>query len=252
MLRLQRFYKRNNLLYEINMKQNIGIRNFAQIGIADIDVYNTNRKKLEGIIPKNAVNARIRVGVFFDGTGNNADNSDTVYYDYKDKFTKEFAIDTTKVPEYKHKGFKVKSDSSYWNSYSNVRLLHDIYEEKSNDFTDPKFNKDPHYYIQLRVYVQGIGTLKDFEDDQEGTGFGEGDRGVIARVQKACIDITERIKIEFDDYKNPLYIESLEFDVFGFSRGAAAARHFCNEVLKEKSVTKEIRIEKEKFNPSCC
>lgn len=112
------------------MNEKIGIRNVAKIGIADIDVYNANRKKFEEIIPKNAVNARIRVGVFFDGTGNNADNSDMVYYYHKDKFRDNFPIDTTDVPKYKHKGFKVKSDSSYWNSYSNVRLLHDIYEEE--------------------------------------------------------------------------------------------------------------------------
>jgi hypothetical protein len=29
-------------------------------------------------------------------------------------------------------------------------------------------------------------------------------------------------------------ITSIQFDVFGFSRGAAAARHFCNEVLQTK------------------
>lgn len=33
--------------------------------------------------------------------------------------------------------------------------------------------------------------------------------------------------------KNPnVIIEKIEFDIFGFSRGAAAARHFANEVLK--------------------
>jgi type VI secretion system secreted protein VgrG len=35
--------------------------------------------------------------------------------------------------------------------------------------------------------------------------------------------------------KNPnVLIEKIEFDIFGFSRGAAAARHFANEVLKGK------------------
>jgi type VI secretion system secreted protein VgrG len=35
--------------------------------------------------------------------------------------------------------------------------------------------------------------------------------------------------------KNPeLIIERIEFDIFGFSRGAAAARHFANELLKGK------------------
>jgi hypothetical protein len=32
----------------------IGIRNVAKIGIADIDVYNTNKRKFDGLPPKNA------------------------------------------------------------------------------------------------------------------------------------------------------------------------------------------------------
>lgn len=39
----------------------------------------------------------------------------------------------------------------------------------------------------------------------------------------------------YDQFKrsNPnTIVEAVEFDLFGFSRGAAAARHFTNEVLK--------------------
>lgn len=232
------------------MSKKIDIRKIPQIGVTDIDVYNTNKRKFDDVIPKNAANARIRVGVFFDGTGNNGDNSDAIYYKHKEKLPKDFPIDTTKIPKYKHKGFEVKSDSSYWNSYSNVKLLYDIYEERIQDDTSESY--DPHYYIQLSVYVQGIGTLKDFEDDEYGTGLGEGDRGVIKRVENACVQISEEIYKEFNNFKlihknKPIYIETLQFDVFGFSRGAAAARHFCNEVLKEKNIDKEIPIKKEKF-----
>lgn len=219
----------------MSKKHNIGIGNIASIGVADIDVYNTDKRKLEAIKLKNTTKVKIRVGVFFDGTGNNGFNSDAIYY------KKVLPLTTDNIETEKHEGFDVETDTSYWNSYSNVKLLHDIYEEKSDNFTDRE--EDSHHYFQFRIYVQGIGTLQDKKDDKFGSALGEGSRGVIARVEKACIDIADEIEERFIDIKSKdkkqLYIGSLQFDVFGFSRGAAAARHFCNEVLKDKT-TNEI------------
>jgi hypothetical protein len=62
---------------------NIGIRDIASIGIANIDVYHTNNQKNKDIIPKNAIKLKLRIGVFFDGTGNNGYNSDAVYYKHE-------------------------------------------------------------------------------------------------------------------------------------------------------------------------
>jgi hypothetical protein len=230
-------------------KHTIDIRNINSIGVADVDVYNTNKKKLEALKLKNKVKVKIRVGVFFDGTGNNGFNSDAIYYKKKLPLT----VDNIKTE--KHEGFDVETDTSYWNPYSNVKLLHDLYEETSINST--KNNKqDLHHYLQFPIYVQGIGTLRDKEDDKFGSGLGEGSRGVIARVEKACTDISGRIKDEFDrleiEYKQSLYLESLKFDVFGFSRGAAAARHFCNEVLKSKVINENLfekEIDFKQFTP---
>jgi hypothetical protein len=213
---------------------NIGIRDIAQIGIADIDVYHTNNQKNKDIIPKNAIKLKLRIGVFFDGTGNNGYNSDAVYYKL-DNFKNKLPINIENIPEVKHKGFKVETDSSYFNRYSNVKLLHDIYKEHTKDNRDPKL-KDPHIYLQFRIYVEGIGTLRDKEDDVKGSVLGEGDRGVIARVEKACQDILLELEKQLIGYKTPFFIDTLKFDVFGFSRGAAAARHFCNEVLKQTNM----------------
>jgi len=224
----------------MSKKHNIGIGNIASIGVADIDVYNTGKRKLEAIKLKNATKIKIRVGVFFDGTGNNGFNSDAIYYTKKPPLTQ----DDIKAEE--HKGFDVETDTSYWNPYSNVKLLHDIYEEKSDNFTDRE--EDPHHYLQFRIYVQGIGTLQDKKDDKFGSGLGEGSRGVIARVNLACEFISDRINKEFGILKSKdkkqLYLQSLQIDVFGFSRGAAAARHFCNEVLKTKVINENL-FEKE-------
>lgn len=251
-------------------KNKIGIRNIAQIGVADIDVYGTKRKLLDNTIPKNAEKVKLRIGVFFDGTGNNGYNSDAVYYN------QSLPIDETQNLKIKHNGFEVKGNSSYLNRYSNVKLLYDLYENKGKDNLDDK--NDPHHYLQLKVYMQGIGTLQDEDDDTLGTGFGEGDRGVIGRVEQACADIAKQIEEEFNNIKNKkvapfkvssgkiidaipnlekqfstntaiktLFIESIQFDVFGFSRGAAAARHFCNEVLKQKTIYNNVTLKQDKL-----
>jgi len=220
---------------------NIGIRNLADIGVSDIDVYGTDQKKYAAF--GNTEKVKLRIGVFFDGTGNNRFNSDDVYYNpkynpnYKPK-PYNHPLQEDQIPDIKDfKSFIIESGSSYWNSYSNVALLHDLYEETQTDKTE----KDPFYYIQQKYYIEGIGTLQHKEDTTImgyiGSGIGEGERGVIRRVNEACKKISDGIDAALNDIKNkknnkPLEIISIQFDVFGFSRGAAAARHFCNEVLK--------------------
>lgn len=225
------------------MSKKIDIRSIPKIGVSNIDVYGTSNKLLDDTIPKNAEKVKLRIGVFFDGTGNNGFNSDAVYYKQKRPFKNPNDI------KERHKGFDVATDSSYFNPYSNVKLLHDIYETTPNDINNLQNKENPHRFLQIRVYIEGIGTLQDKEDDLLGSAFGEGDRGVVARAEQACEKIASQIKEAFDKIKNqkPLYIDSIQFDVFGFSRGAAAARHFCNEVLKQKNVFSSLKIKEEKL-----
>lgn len=206
---------------------NIGIRNLADIGVTDVDPYETDKRKYNAFGRTEKV--KLRIGVFFDGTGNNRFNSDSVYYNKK---YSNPPLEEDKIAQIKNlKSFVIESGSSYWNNYSNIALLHDLYEEKKERSKEPnpKFQE-----LQLKVYIQGIGTLRDEEDDKLGSGMGEGDRGVISRVEQACQAIADGIAAAFKNIikQKPLEIISIQFDVFGFSRGAAAARHFCNEVLK--------------------
>lgn len=212
--------------------ENIGIRNPADIGVSDIDVYGTDNKKYEAF--ERTEKVKLRIGVFFDGTGNNKFNSDSVYYNKR--YNSKLPLKENEIKKIEgFKSFVIESGSSYWNSYSNIALLHDLYEEK----TDRKNSPDVKFQsLQLKFYIQGIGTLKNEKDDSItgyiGNGLGEGPRGVIARVEQACQDIADTIDeaLKKNQDSKPLEIISIQFDVFGFSRGAAAARHFCNEVLK--------------------
>ncbi len=62
-------------------------------------------------------------------------------------------------------------------------------------------------------------------------GAGRGDTGVAGCVQKAfdgIKDLIDSLNREHPDGE----IISLTFDTFGFSRGAAAAKHFANEIVR--------------------
>ncbi|WP_281234445.1 T6SS phospholipase effector Tle1-like catalytic domain-containing protein [Flavobacterium gelatinilyticum] len=157
----------------------------------------------------------VYMGVFFDGTSNNRQNIEG----------------RRKDPELKNSYASNKdgSNTSYGNDNTNVDRLEKAY---------PKDNAS-HYYS---VYVEGIGTknpeknddgtLDYYGDFTRGQGYGTGETGLFEKVEKGCFDITRKLKKE-----NEINIGTLYLDVFGFSRGATAARIFVNELYKKKVAT---------------
>jgi len=134
---------------------------------------------------------KLTIGVFFDGTGQNANNLLAA---------------------------KEKDECKF----SNIYRLYKNYGKNHED--------------NLAVYIEGAGT-KNGEGDNTlvqamgvdvplvTTGY-----GVFAKYSNSVSQIAERIKKNLpqaDSKKNTL---ALTFDVFGFSRGAATARHFVNMV----------------------
>ncbi len=95
-----------------------------------------------------------------------------------------------------------RDDNSYTGEYSNVAKLWSAYD----NFT---------------LYIDGIGTTANEGDDMlMGQGFGTGKTGIPARVEYACEKLV-------NDYITPgSKVDTITLDVFGFSRGAAAARSF--------------------------
>ncbi|MEI6859318.1 MAG: DUF2235 domain-containing protein [Shewanella sp.] len=90
------------------------------------------------------------------------------------------------------------------------------------------------------LYINGIGTANEepgsdgpVEDDIVGSAFGRGERGVVARAEEGLETICKQVSEELQAQNLSTFdgIGKLEFDVFGFSRGAAAARHCINEIL---------------------
>eukprot|EP01029_Cantina_marsupialis_P022554 TRINITY_DN550_c0_g1_i3.p1 TRINITY_DN550_c0_g1~~TRINITY_DN550_c0_g1_i3.p1 ORF type:complete len:670 (-),score=87.48 TRINITY_DN550_c0_g1_i3:33-2042(-) len=130
-------------------------------------------------------------------------------------------------------------ESSYVNGESNIARLHKLY-----DGDDVKNSIDSVSTTRFKLYESGSGThnpfvSKDYEGDSMwGLGLAIGETGVKAHIIYSCIKIAE----QFID-ASISHIDELVFDVFGFSRGAATARHFVCSVLKEADIVECTRRE---------
>ncbi|NUU39230.1 type VI secretion system tip protein TssI/VgrG [Pseudomonas sp. C2B4] len=170
----------------------------------------------------------LRIGVFFDGTGNNRNNSERVYGCFaRDVELEDLAEDIRQFcASHGYDGKGSSPDNSFGNDISNVARLHDLYVTQANDAlpTDAKM-------ASLRIYVDGIGTSSTAPDSVFSQGTGIGVQGVRARVEETPGLLLEVVR-PFQENNPDTRVAKIEFDIFGFSRGAAAARDFANEVLK--------------------
>ncbi|WP_456292676.1 PAAR domain-containing protein [Pseudomonas sp. AK106] len=170
----------------------------------------------------------LRLGVFFDGTGNNQANSETVAgcmardvgleneAEEIQKFCAEF-------------GYGIDGsapDNSFGNDTSNVARLYDLYMDQAGERIDSAADE-----ASIAVYIEGIGTVSGGDDDLWGQATGRGKNGVLARVEQSSQSVVERL-LRFNRNNPEVTIRRLEIDIFGFSRGAAAARHFANDMRK--------------------
>ncbi|MCD0476595.1 DUF2235 domain-containing protein [Flavobacterium sp. EDS] len=162
----------------------------------------------------------LTLAVLFDGTLNNQRN--TYIRKEKEKKKKGDLYDKEAV---KDDPWGIDK-GSYDNDYSNVARMQEYYS----------LGKDK------ALYVEGIGTLDGDTDTVAGYLTGTGETGIRAKVRSGCEKVFEKVS----KVKNPKV--NLVLDVFGFSRGAAAARAFINEITKERySATKVWNAEQKKY-----
>jgi len=165
-----------------------------------------------------SVGITLRIGVFFDGTLNNANNGVLGLLCGASHPIKPEDLDAACRP------YMSDPDSSYANDESNVKKLSDLY------FAPPELQEIAGQQLLFRtLYVEGIGTSSGQEDSLMGAGMGRGATGVTGKVDDAFREIMRTIR-NFIQASPDSKIINLTFDTFGFSRGAAAARHFANEV----------------------
>jgi hypothetical protein len=174
----------------------------------------------------------LTIGVFFDGTGNNAVNTQNMlkaytagHYDLNDPEAESLLAKCA----WENFGVSGSSAISYTGYYTNIHWLSTLYRrcfiEGSSD-------------VQRAIYIDGIGSEVGKPDSKLGQGLGISDTGVVAKTDKAVFMLADSIRDTLDAVSKKqtnctLTIRTLEFDIFGFSRGAAAARHFANRVQSE-------------------
>lgn len=147
----------------------------------------------------------IVLGIFFDGTLNNKQNT-------KERESNTAIYKKNGIKTWKENKISEKKDSSYDNDNSNIARM-------SESCIDKKYP----------IYIEGIGTLDKQKDDQFGYAMGSKTMGIRKKVMKGCDKIVAEIVS-----RKKLQINTLTLDVFGFSRGAAAARNFVYEISKKK------------------
>ena len=119
-------------------------------------------------------------------------------------------------------------DNSLMNDYTNVARLY--------------MSCDKAYAI----YIEGIGTLNRQKDVDAGFQYGSGTSGIRAKVRKGCEELAQKIIKERNKKKKKgIGFLSVTVDVFGFSRGATAARNFLYEVNSAHKREKDIVIKKQ-------
>jgi len=189
----------------------------------------------KGGAPEDQKKIDFTFGVFIDGTNNNrydtiartdweenrvgrksTDEKPYTNEEYLQVYAKS-KDEVSKKDNYKY------GEGSYENDLSNVAILFDNYVEN----TDNRI---------FKIYTEGMNTntlgdehlkVSKYEKDDivEGGAMGIGNAGIVDRVRRAVEQVVKKIKVD-DEQK----IGSITIDVFGFSRGAASARHFVHTI----------------------
>jgi hypothetical protein len=170
--------------------------------------------------PKDKKPLTIRIHLLCDGTNNNRENIAA-----REKF------ELGKVSNsYKKFGKGNTAVTSYDNGRTNIAIMEPHVEVGKGKGG---------YSIVVKVYVEGQGTTKFKVDDTQGLAMGSGLSGVYQRARTGINEALNKLHTElFEDHPPEKYfIKQVDVDVFGFSRGAATARHAIHAITTEETMT---------------
>jgi len=172
--------------------------------------------------PENKIGVKVTLNLFFDGTKNNMNNTEArLAYEKKKKGVILTHDEETAAKAYND---NIEKESSYLNYLSNVAILNQVNLSIANDESK-----------EIKIYIEGPGTLNNEKDDFMGYVYGSGDAsGIPIKVNKAFTEITKEIELLKKNkiIKENEFVNEIELTVFGFSRGAAAARSFVSQRRK--------------------
>ena len=209
----------------------------------------------------------LEFGLFFDGTLNSFENT-------KLRLTVLNQNDLKILPSDDEKEVKRKEEEL---KYRRSRISDELFEflipnayirniENSRDITDYRRADERGFFDRMGVdnslmndytnvarmwnccnknyaiYIEGVGTLDRQEDIKAGFQFGSGDTGIRGKVRRGCEELAKKIKLYLPVKINGIIKVTL--DVFGFSRGAAAARNFLYEVNVSNKREEDTKLDK--------
>lgn len=166
--------------------------------------------------PKDKKPLTIRIILLCDGTNNNKANIVE-----REKFE-------ANVHSEAYDNFGNGLDTSYDNGRTNIAAM------------------EPHvkdgegvggYSYVAKIYVQGQGTTQFEADDTPGLAMGALASGVFERAREGIREALNLLYTKLLSKKVPeeYFIKQVDVDVFGFSRGAATARHAIHVLTTEES-----------------
>jgi len=173
--------------------------------------------------PTTPVPVTLQIGLFFDGTRNNADNL---------RHASRPAGRTTPAPLAPAPAvladdaspYQSRLTSSFSNGLTNIARLHALYPDHRNGAASTPG------LLSLAIYIEGAGTRTGKDDDLMGLAFGIGATGVKAKVHQALdVRLPEALRALARTLPAQL-VGSVRLDLFGFSRGAASARDAVNRL----------------------
>lgn len=82
---------------------------------------------------------------------------------------------------------------------------------------------------QLRLYIEGVGTQAGETDSLFAMATGKGRLGWQAAIDRARQGVIALVAQWVGEHPGEV-LDGIEIDLFGFSRGAACARHFANDL----------------------
>ncbi|MGO1707604.1 MAG: PAAR domain-containing protein, partial [Oleiphilaceae bacterium] len=169
---------------------------------------------------ENRPKVRVEAGIFFDGTGNNRDNTQ-MYQRQIDECLTANAAGAISEEECSNELSQIM-EGSYLNAETNVSKLERMYQK--GQFQSDEWGQAR----RTSIYIAGVGTKSGQPDDGPSMGLGLGEQGILKKVDQGCDDLAnEIIRLVSDP------IDELILDVFGFSRGAATARHFVSREVRD-------------------
>ncbi|WP_159985212.1 DUF2235 domain-containing protein [Pseudomonas sp. Irchel 3E13] len=148
-------------------------------------------------IPSDPHAITLHLGLFFDGTGLNLHN-------------------------HEQGAASGNTSGSYVTGKSNVARLFELYPQQARLGLEPGQTR-----AAMALYVEGAGTRRGAADSLLGQATGRHQLGVRGLLEPLPVRISGLIEL-FTQHNPGRGIRAVEVDLFGFSRGAAAARHFAN------------------------